>query len=178
MTPSYLYGGGGGSILSRCRLYIEMSPETVTEITPGPRLNRDTIFPGMEISIMKIRRPWDPLIFIMGIPIMVFILRRPLGMTTWLFHNRWWSRLKVVPREPFCMVDYRFAPSQWETALFCNDVSHWMGASLESALALGQRPSKSLAWQQAQDSWISQVVQQWCFRAALVSFFFHVWSPL
>ena len=30
----------------------------------------------------------------------------------------------------------RFAPSQWETALPCNDVSHWLGASLESALIL------------------------------------------
>ena len=27
----------------------------------------------------------------------------------------------------------RFAPSQWETVLLCNDVSHWLGASLESA---------------------------------------------
>ena len=27
-----------------------------------------------------------------------------------------------------------FAPSQWETALLCNDVSHWLDASLESAL--------------------------------------------
>ena len=25
-------------------------------------------------------------------------------------------------------------PSQWETALLCNDISHWLGASLESAL--------------------------------------------
>ena len=30
--------------------------------------------------------------------------------------------------------DSRFVPSQWETALHCNDVSHWLGASLESAL--------------------------------------------
>ena len=30
--------------------------------------------------------------------------------------------------------DYRFTPSQWETALLCNDVSHWLSASLESAL--------------------------------------------
>ena len=29
--------------------------------------------------------------------------------------------------------DSRFAPSQWETVLLCNDVSHWLGASLESA---------------------------------------------
>ena len=27
----------------------------------------------------------------------------------------------------------RFTPSQWETALLCNDVSHWLGASLESS---------------------------------------------
>ena len=30
--------------------------------------------------------------------------------------------------------DSRLAPSQWETALLCNDVSYWLGASLESAL--------------------------------------------
>ena len=29
--------------------------------------------------------------------------------------------------------DCRFAPSQWEIALLCNDASHWLGASLESA---------------------------------------------
>ena len=31
-------------------------------------------------------------------------------------------------------VDSRFASSQWETTLLCNDVSHWLGASLESAM--------------------------------------------
>ena len=30
--------------------------------------------------------------------------------------------------------DSRFAPSQWETALLCNDISHWLGTNLESAL--------------------------------------------
>ena len=30
--------------------------------------------------------------------------------------------------------DPKFAPSQRETALLCNDVSHWLGASLESAM--------------------------------------------
>ena len=32
--------------------------------------------------------------------------------------------------------DSRFAPSQWETVLLCNHVSHWLGASLESALSV------------------------------------------
>ena len=31
----------------------------------------------------------------------------------------------------------RFAPSQWEMVLLCNDVSHWLGANLESALSGG-----------------------------------------
>ena len=30
--------------------------------------------------------------------------------------------------------DSRFAPSQWETTLLCNDVSHWLGTSIESAI--------------------------------------------
>ena len=30
--------------------------------------------------------------------------------------------------------DSSFAPGQWETALLCNDVARWLGASLESAL--------------------------------------------
>ena len=32
------------------------------------------------------------------------------------------------------MAHSRFAPSQWETALLCKDVSHWLGANLESVL--------------------------------------------
>ena len=37
----------------------------------GAHLNIKTIFPGMEIHMIKIRRWWDRLIFIMGIPILV-----------------------------------------------------------------------------------------------------------
>ena len=35
--------------------------------------------------------------------------------------------------------DSRFVPSKWETALLCNDVSHWLGANLESALNLSKK---------------------------------------
>ena len=31
-------------------------------------------------------------------------------------------------------VNFMFTHSQWETVLLCNDVFHWLGASLESAL--------------------------------------------
>ena len=30
--------------------------------------------------------------------------------------------------------DSRFAPSQWETAFLCNNISHWLGPNLETAL--------------------------------------------
>ena len=39
-----------------------------------------------------------------------------------------------APRWIYVRVDSRFAHSQWETVLHCNDVSQWLGANLESAL--------------------------------------------
>ena len=33
-----------------------------------------------------------------------------------------------------CRADSRIAPSQWGAVFLCNDVSHWLGARLESAL--------------------------------------------
>ena len=37
-------------------------------------------------------------------------------------------------RANFIRADSRFVPSQWETVLLCNNVSHWLGASLQAAL--------------------------------------------
>ena len=39
--------------------------------------------------------------------------------------------------------DSRFAPSQWETVLLCNDVSHWLGTNPESALTYREHLSNS-----------------------------------
>ena len=38
--------------------------------------------------------------------------------------------------EIWCVIgaDSRFVPNQWETALLCDDVSHWLLANLESSL--------------------------------------------
>ena len=46
--------------------------------------------------------------------------------------SAWW--LYLSNERQWCRADSRFAPSQWETALLCNDVLHWLGASPESAL--------------------------------------------
>ena len=46
-----------------------------------------------------------------------------------------WHQTKT---EHIIRADPRFAPNQWETALLCNDVSHWLGANLESALIMAR----------------------------------------
>ena len=40
-----------------------------------------------------------------------------------------------------CRADFKFAPSQWEMALLCNDISNWPGTSLKSALTFRVRLS-------------------------------------
>ena len=45
---------------------------------------------------------------------------------------RW--RCHMCATVPSHRDDYSFTPSQWETALLCNDVSDWLGASLESVV--------------------------------------------
>ena len=54
--------------------------------------------------------------------------------------------------------DSRFAPSQWETSLQSNAVSHWLGANLESALGVCHPCSccssaAAALWQGCQHPW-------------------------
>ena len=44
-----------------------------------------------------------------------------------------YGRIGALPRK-HCRADSRLAPSQWETSLQSNAVSHWLGANLQSAL--------------------------------------------
>ena len=46
---------------------------------------------------------------------------------------------KPLSRRWVFRADSSFASSQWETTLLCNDVSHWLGANLESALILSNQ---------------------------------------
>ena len=56
---------------------------------PGPRLNIKMVFPGMGMSMIKIRQSWDSLIFVMGIPILVrthlYIETAPRIILQWNF---------------------------------------------------------------------------------------------
>ena len=46
---------------------------------------------------------------------------------------RWIDR-RIHIKPKYSRADSRFAPNQFETTLYCNDVSHWLWPSLESAL--------------------------------------------
>ena len=74
--------------------------------------------------------------------------------------------------------DFRFAPSQWETALLCNDVSHWLGASLESTpcfradtttakLLITNKVSRcdpTLGGESRAENYASSKIPQWSYR--------------
>ena len=55
------------------------------------------------------------------------------------------SNFKIPANLYTLSVDFRFAPSQWETSLQNNAVSHWLGANLKSAMHPGDL-SPTLAW--------------------------------
>ena len=60
------------------------------------------------------------------------------------------------------MADFWFTPSQWETVLLCNDISHWLGASLAlglksvSTVAFHQRGISSVGCACVNDEWCSE----------------------
>ena len=47
---------------------------------------------------------------------------------------------------PWCRADAKFAPSQWEAVLLCNEVSHWLGTNRESTLVV---PPYDAVWNDA-----------------------------
>ena len=110
--------------------------------------------------MLKIRRPLGRLIFNMGITIpgkTVFLIETAPWSQGSMKLNALWSKTwaSLVHsfhslgefRAQFNLIRYRadsrFAPSQWERTLLCNDVSHWLGANLESSL-LVQKWNKTL----------------------------------
>ena len=106
--------------------------------------------PHPRITSIKKRELWDCLIFIMGIPgKTVFILKQVpdfwngamvlLNTSTSPCHEDISALTrKFIPSSEVIIfrADSGFAPSQWEMVSLCNNISHWLDASLESALKL------------------------------------------
>ena len=55
---------------------------------------------------------------------------------SWVHEPKLHPKANKLKEDTSIRVDSRFAPSQWEMSLLCNDVSHWLGANLESALSM------------------------------------------
>ena len=74
----------------------------------------------------------------MGLTVFVYIFLQNPSFTSlhWAWYNATLSTLEIREYYPddWFRSDSRFAPSPRETVLLCNAVSHWLGASLESAL--------------------------------------------
>ena len=65
----------------------------------------------------------------------MFLYCYPNEVLSKLLSCRWFESSWRACDVSVCdQVMHRFAPSQWETALLCNDVSHWLGTSLETTL--------------------------------------------
>ena len=63
----------------------------------------------------------------------VFSDQRPWFVISWLKSNLL-NGYGLGVCYQFGLADSRFVPSQWETSLQSNSVSHWLGANLESTL--------------------------------------------
>ena len=84
-------------------------------------------------------------LFGFGFPISFLNHRDSASWKSWYLPNyqsiiykwRWYGVLSsLLSCVGSIRADSRFAPRQWETALLCNDVSHWLGANLKSALGM------------------------------------------
>ena len=72
-------------------------------------------------------------------------------------HTMTYPQISYIPI--CCRADSRVAPSQWETVLLCNNVSHCLGASLESALC----------WHRRNRYWFRFIIQsKWSLHWLLV----------
>ena len=60
--------------------------------------------------------------------------RQPLWKLLGFYWTEFGFRPNIADIKHHHMADATFAPSQWETALLCNNASHWLGTSLHSAL--------------------------------------------
>ena len=65
-----------------------------------------------------------------------------------------------------CMADFRLAPSQWETVLLCNDVSHWLDASLDQPWGVSNHNVFHGIW-----IWL-------CIMTSCLEHIFHIPGPL
>ena len=69
--------------------------------------------------------------------VMLKFINQSCPYICWCNPNLVWSpAVSEVELRSNITAHSRFAPSQWEMALLCYDISHWLGANLESALKL------------------------------------------
>ena len=77
----------------------------------------------------------------------------------------------------YCRDVSRFAPSQWETALLCNDVSHWLDASLDIAMYLIERRCQNIFYSQSLVYQYNSILQRTIYPIVL-GYIYASWRQL
>ena len=84
-----------------------------------------------------------------------------------------WDQWIPVGRKAIAWIyrraDSRVTPSQWETPLLCNGVSHWLGANLESALCCQLVPIEHISrgfYLKFKSFCSRKSVFKWCLQTA------------
>ena len=137
----------GFPILVRWHLYIESGPSSQRLVYHNNPFSDDSwtlTFPprypyweqrlsdqrwlDIDITFTSHRCPFD-------LDLRVSLLFEQLWAKVSLVISSWWATLWYIFLCDF-RADTRLAPSQWETSVQSNAVSHWLGANLESAWIL------------------------------------------
>ena len=96
------------------------------------------------ITQVNITLEWMPEDITDAVSVLVQVMAWSHQATS-LYSNQCWPRSLVAycvtrpgwvnqARRYTCSDQFRYAPSQWETSLHCNDASHWLGAYLDWSL--------------------------------------------
>ena len=135
-TIDLVWGGQDQNRHTKCLLVLHISDEVYHEIFPGvygPNYAYQTWRYIKKMNITTSISSEFSLSMFLGINILQ-------GWDMLSVHNFGVSDLIITIMELVLHYDYRadsrFAPNQRETALLCNNVSHRLGANLESALWL------------------------------------------
>ena len=117
--------------------------------------NNDKIWHYMNQSRVKIMPSWNKLV-VCG---HIFVLSDYVPRRKWVKTSK--MKKKKKGGGIHFWADSRFEPSQWEMGLLFNDISHWLGANLESTLyfwanliVASQGTSYKECWRKSCQCWL------------------------
>ena len=109
-----------------------------------PGISYSRCFPWFRVNLLMFRNNgnWSPMSSHYPKCLFCILTESSPTLWPWAWFHKWLIVRKIHHHE--CRADSRLAPSQWETSLQSNAVSHWLGANLESALWVWPVPARTV----------------------------------